>query len=100
MPGILLGYVLRYIEAEDSNTLNYTEVKHDLRTYKNIINLKTYTLYNISVAGYTRTGTGNFSEAQSWTDEGGESSFVLGSPSVKIFLYNLLCDLLSDRPKD
>ena len=72
MPGILLGYVLRYVKADDRNVAHLVEVKLELRTYKNITNLDTYTLYNISVAGYTRTGTGNLSLTQSWTDEGGE----------------------------
>ena len=73
VPGILLGYVLRYIKADDGNVALELEVKLDLRTYYNITNLEAYTLYNISVAGYTRTGAGNLSFTQSWTDEGGES---------------------------
>ena len=75
MPGILLGYVLRIIKAADSNASNFREIEHDLSTSKNITNLETYTLYKISVAGYTRVGIGNFSEAQSWTDEGGEDAY-------------------------
>ena len=73
IPGILLGYVVRYIKAIAPDVLNFIEIKHDLSTYRNITNLEVYTLYNISVAGYTRTGAGNFSETQSWTDEGGKS---------------------------
>lgn len=75
VPGILLGYVLRIIKAADSNASNFREIEHDLSTSKNITNLETYTLYKISVAGYTRVGIGNFSEAQSWTDEGGEDAY-------------------------
>ena len=72
IPGVLLGYVVRYIKASDADVLSFIEIKHDLNTYKEITNLEQYTLYNISVAGYTRTGAGNFSETQSWTDEGGK----------------------------
>ena len=75
MPGILLGYVLRIIKADDTNSSNFREIEHDLSTRRNISNLETYTLYKISVAGYTRMGIGNFSETQSWTDEGGEESY-------------------------
>ena len=64
---------MRYIKANDPDVLNFIETKHDLNTYRNITNLEPYTLYNISVAGYTRTGAGNLSETQSWTDEGGKS---------------------------
>ena len=67
---------MRYIKANDPDVLNFIEIKHDLNTYINITNLELYTLYNISVAGYTRTGAGNFIETQSWTDEGGESHNV------------------------
>ena len=73
IPGVLLGYVVRYIKANEPDVLNFIEIKHDLNTYRNITNLEPYTLYNISVAGYTRPGAGNFSETQSWTDEGGKS---------------------------
>ena len=72
VPGILLGYVVRIIQADDTNLSNFREIEHDLSTRRNISNLETYTLYNISVAGYTRVGIGKFSETQSWTDEGGE----------------------------
>jgi len=71
VPGILLGYVLRYIKADDDNAALVLEVKLDLRTYYDVTHLEAYTLYNISVAGYTRTGAGNLSFTQSWTDEGG-----------------------------
>ena len=73
VPGILLGYVLHYIKAVDGNAALVLQLKLDLRTYYVITNLEAYTLYNISVAGYTRTGAGNSSFTQSWTDEGGES---------------------------
>ena len=75
VPGVLLGYVLRIIEADETNASNVREIEHDLSTSKNITSLETYTLYRISVAGYTRVGIGNFSETQSWTDEGGEDSY-------------------------
>lgn len=75
VPGILVGYVLRIIKADDTNASNFRELEHDLSTSRNITNLETYTLYNVSVAGYTRVGIGNFSEAQSWTDEGGKDSY-------------------------
>lgn len=67
-----MGYVLHIIKADDTKASNFRELEHDLSTNKNITNLETYTLYNVSVAGYTRVGIGNFSTAQSWTDEGGK----------------------------
>ena len=75
VPGILLGYVLRIIRADDTNASNFRELENNLTTNRNITNLEIYTLYNISVAGYTRAGTGNFSETQCWTDEEGEEPF-------------------------
>ena len=75
VPGILLGYVLRISKADDTNFSNFREIEHDSSTNKTVTDLETYTLYKISVAGYTRVGIGNFSETQSWTDEGGEESY-------------------------
>ena len=75
VPGILLGYIVRIIKADDTNSSNFREMEHDLSTRRNISNLETYTLYKISVAGYTRVGVGNFSETLSFTDEGGEDSY-------------------------
>ena len=87
VPGILLGYVVSYVKADDINAANLREVKQDLKTYRSITNLEAYTLYNISVAGYTRTGTGNFSLTQSWTDEGGEGICEMLLGFSMLFIY-------------
>ena len=51
------------------------ELENNLSTNRNITDIGIYTLFNISVAGYTRVGTANFSETQCWTDEEGEKPF-------------------------
>jgi len=63
--GVILGYNISYFAVDNSDNVTYTSTTE---TMINIIDLIVYTEYSVSVAAYTRIGTGPFDSIVERTD--------------------------------
>ena len=72
IPGVLVGYEVSFTPASQNASATRRVMLCACNTSVELKNLTIYTLYNITVAAFTKVGIGNESDViRTWTEEGG-----------------------------